>query len=62
MVVGGTVVLSTVVLKHDGARAGSRTLNLGIKRRLTVLVMTGQQMAGCVWRVRRSDAFVSQCV
>src|SRR2546423_321176 len=36
-------------LKRDGAGAVSRTLNLGITRRLTVLVMTGQQMAGRVW-------------
>ena len=56
MVVGGTVVLSTVVLKHDGAREGSRTLNLGIKRRLTIFVWT------CQGSTRRFDAFVPQSV
>jgi hypothetical protein len=57
MVVGGTVVL-----KHDGARAGSRTLNLGIKRRLTVLDWTSLGMPQRDWRIRRSDAFPSQSV
>ena len=40
MVVGGTVV------QHGGARAGSRTLNLGIKRRLTFLARKRQDASG----------------
>jgi hypothetical protein len=35
---------------HFGARAGNRTLNLGIKRRLTFLAWTCQEMPGRVWR------------
>ena len=45
-----------------GARAGNRTLNLGIKRRLTFLDWTRQGMPGRAWRIRRYDAFVSRSV
>ena len=48
--------------QHDGARAGNRTLNLGIKRRLTFLAWKRQDVSGRALRIRRSDAFVSQSV
>jgi hypothetical protein len=48
--------------QHGGARAGSRTLNLGIKRRLTVLVRKSQELPGRASRIRRSDAVVSGSV
>ena len=47
---------------HDGARAGSRTLNLGIKRRLTFIVRKRQDVSRRASRTRRSDAFVPQSV
>ena len=48
--------------QHVGARAGSRTLNLGIKRRLTVLVRKRQDVLERASRTWRSDAFLSQSV
>jgi hypothetical protein len=48
--------------QHIGARAGNRTLNLGIKRRLTFLARKRQDVSGRAPRIRRSDAFVSQGV
>ena len=48
--------------QHAGARAGSRTLNLGIKRRLTVVARKCQGVPGRASRTWRSDAFLSQSV
>jgi hypothetical protein len=48
--------------QHVGARAGSRTLNLGIKRRLTFLARKRQDVPGRDSRIRWSDPFVSQSV
>ncbi len=48
-------------LEH-GARAGSRTLNLGIKRRLTFLSRKCQEPSGPASRIRRSDASAPQIV
>ena len=49
-------------IKHDGARAGSRTLNLGIKRRLTCCVRRCQGRSGRVMCIHLQDAFVSRRV
>ena len=54
--------LSSELLQHDGARAGSRTLNLGIKRRSTFLAWKRQDAPWRASRVRRSDALVPQSV
>jgi hypothetical protein len=56
------VVLQPNPHKHVGARAGNRTLNLGIKRRLTLLARKCQGASGRAARIRRSDAFVPQRV
>jgi hypothetical protein len=48
--------------QHIGARAGNRTLNLGIKRRLTFVARKRQDVSGRASRIRRSDALVSQSV
>ena len=48
--------------QHVGARAGSRTLNLGIKRRLTFLARKRQDGSWRASRIRRYDAIVSQSV
>jgi hypothetical protein len=47
---------------HVGARAGSRTLNLGIKRRLTFVARKRQDGSWRDSRTRWSDAFVPQSV
>ena len=54
--------LSAELAQHAGARAGSRTLNLGIKRRLTFLARKRQDVSGRATRIRRYDAFASQSV
>jgi hypothetical protein len=56
------VVLPPNLDKRNGARVGNRTLNLGIKRRLTFLVRKRQDVSGRASRIRPSDAFVSQHV
>ncbi len=47
---------------HIGARAGNRTLNLGIKRRLTFFATKRQDVSGRASRIWRSDAFVPRSV
>jgi len=46
--------------RNIGARAGSRTLNLGIKRRLTFLARKRQDVSGRGSRTRWNDAQVPQ--
>lgn len=44
------------------ARAGNRTLNLGIKRRLTSVARKRQEKSGRASGIRRSHTFVPQSV
>jgi hypothetical protein len=48
--------------KRDGARAGSRTLNLGIKRLRAHSVRECQRVSGSAKSARAYDAAVSQIV
>ena len=49
-------------LPHDGARAGSRTLNLGIKSLHSQRVSECQRVSGTLSSVRQNDAAVSVSV
>ena len=48
--------------RRDGARAGSRTLDLGIKRLRARSVRECQRLSGSAKRARIYDAAVSQSV